>query len=112
MPLGQGETQPAVCTGWPRPQDQPPQEGCSGPCVSGRLQQVTSLQLSSFACSLPCPHTPGSRKHMFAQNLVLRRRSIMGAGPEAGAQAPPPCRQGDMGAAALSPGGDLDPARL
>lgn len=49
---------------------------------------------------------------MFAQNLGLIRRST-GAGPEAWGSGPAsPVARGDMGAAALSPRWDLDPARL
>lgn len=49
---------------------------CSGPWVIGRAPTGNSgFRPPSFGMFPPCPHTLGSRKHIFAQNPGLRRRS-------------------------------------
>lgn len=80
MPLRAGETSLRCAQDGPGPRTSPPPGKLFWPLCEWKAPTGDSVQPSSFSVSPPCPHTPGSRKHMFAQNLGLRRRST-GSGP-------------------------------
>ena len=75
-----GETSLRCAQDGPGPRTSPPPGRLFWPLCEWKAPTGDSVQPSSFSVSPPCPHTPGSRKHMFAQNLGLRRRST-GSGP-------------------------------